>query len=119
MTDSLYVLERYGAEVVKATEHEFMRGWRMNQVLASRAFKYQIQEAPSTEEMLREVSLIGDAEERTPEEEQLFQEVKNKLKHAFLTGISPIIRAAEIAADEELMERLAILKERRAREQNS
>ena len=111
VTDRLYVLEPDGTEGVKATEHEFMRGWRMDQVLASRAFKYQIEAAPSTEEMLRKVSSIGDAKDRTPEEEQLLQEVKNKLKHAFLTGTSPIERIAEIAAEEELITRLAKLKE--------
>ena len=110
VTDRLFVLETSGTDGVKATEHEFMRGLKMDQVLASRAFKYQIQEAPSTEEMLRKVSLIGDAGKRTEEEEKLFQEIKNKLKHAFLTGTSPIERIAEIEADEELMERLAKLK---------
>ena len=111
VTDRLFVLETSGTEGVKATEHEFMRGLKMDQVLASRAFKYQIQEAPSTEEMLRKVSQIGDAEERTEEEEELFQEIKNKLKDAFLTGTSPIERLAEIEADEELMERLAKLND--------
>ena len=111
VTDRLFVLEPSGTKGVKATEHGFMRGLKMDQVLASRAFKYQIQEAPSTEEMLRKVSLIGDAEERTEEEEKLFQEIKNKLKYAFLTGTSPIERIAEIEADEELMERLAKLKD--------
>ena len=111
VTDSLYVLEPYESEGVKATEHEVMRGWRIDQVLASRAFKYQIQSAPSAEEMLRKVSSIGDAKERTEEEEELFQKVKNELKHAFLTGTSPVERAAEIAADEELKMRLARLKQ--------
>ena len=117
VTDRLYVLEPYGTEGVKATEHEFMRGWRMDQVLASRAFKYQIEAAPSTEEMLRKVSSIGDAKERTPGEEELFQEIKKKLKHAFLTGTSPIERIAEIEAEEELMKRLAKLEEWHSREQ--
>ncbi len=116
-TDGLYVLEPYGAEGVKATEHEFMQGWRMDQVLASRAFKYQIEVDPSTEKMLRKVSSLGDAKDRTPEEEQLFQEIKNKLKHAFLTGTSPIERIAEIEAEKELIKRLDKLTERHSREQ--
>ncbi len=89
----------------------------MDQVLASRAFKYQVQEASSTEEMLRKVSQIGDVDERTEEEKKLFEEIKNKLKHAFLTGTTPIERIAEIEADKELMERLAKLKERNSGEQ--
>ena len=89
----------------------------MDQVLASRAFKYQIAVASSTEEMLRKVSSLGDAKDRTPEEEQLFQEIKNKLKHAFLTGTSPIERIAEIEAEEELIKRLDKLTERHSREQ--
>ena len=34
VTDRLYVLEPHDAEGVNATEHDFMRGWRMDQVLA-------------------------------------------------------------------------------------
>ena len=89
VTDNVYVLESSGTEGVKATTHEFMRAWRMDQILASRAFKYQIQLAPSTETMLRAVSAIGDAEDRTPEEEQIYQDVKETLKHAFLMGTTP------------------------------
>ena len=116
VTDNLYVLEPHPAEGVKACSHEFMRGWRMDQVLASRAFKYQIEAAPSTEEMLQTLSSIGDARERTPEEERLFQEVKEKLKHAFLSGTSPFERIVEMEADKELMKRLAKLKERNSKE---
>ena len=117
VTDKLFVLEA-GSGGVKATEHEFMRGLKMDQVLASRAFKYQIQGAPSTEEMLRKASMIGDAEQRSEEEEELFQEIKNKLKHAFLTGTWPIERAAEIEGQEELIERLSKLRDRGTLEQD-
>ena len=59
--------------------------------------------------MLRTVSSIGDAKERTPEEEQVFQEVKEKLKGAFLSGTSPIERIAQLEAENELMQRLTKL----------
>ena len=118
VTDRLYVLELHNAEGVQATEHDFMRGWRMDQVLASRAFKYQIQSAPSTEAMLRAVSSIGDAKERTPDQEQVFQEIKEKLKYAFLSGTSPIELIAQIEAEKELMQRLARLTDANTRAQD-
>jgi hypothetical protein len=101
-TDRLFVLESTEKEGVKASLHEFMRGWSMDQVLAPRAFKYQIQADPETERMLRIASALAEADQRTPDEERVFQEVKNKLKHAFLEGASPIERRAEIEADEQL-----------------
>ena len=81
----------------------------MDQVLASRAFRYQIQADPSTERMLRAVSEISQASHRTPEQERLFQDVKNSLKEAFLAGKSPIERIAELEADEELMKRIEVI----------
>lgn len=110
VADKLFVLEA-GDEGVVATQHEFMRGLGMDQVLASRAFKYQVGQASSTEEMLRKASMIGDAESRTEEEERLFQEIKSKLKHAFLAGTWPIERDAELDGQQEIMERLAKLRD--------
>ncbi|MDE0081289.1 MAG: AAA family ATPase [Gammaproteobacteria bacterium] len=106
VADRLYVLESHGRKGVKAEEHEFMRGLTMDQVLASRAFKYQIQASPSTESMLRAVSSIGDTIERTPEQEEVFDEVKEKLKYAFLSGMSPIERISQLEAETELIERI-------------
>ncbi|MCH8910482.1 MAG: hypothetical protein IH867_07060 [Chloroflexi bacterium] len=74
----------------------------MDQVLASRAFKYQIQADPETERMLRVASVLGGAKKRTPNEERVFQLIKETLKHAFLEGTSPIERLAEMEADEHL-----------------
>ena len=108
-SDKLYVLEAMEDGRVEGSQHEFMQGWNMDQVLASRAFRYQIGEAPSTERMLRAVSKISQASHRTPDQERLFQDVKNALKKAFLDGKSSIERIAELEADEELMERIEVI----------
>ena len=109
-SDSLCVLEAREDGRVEGSQHEFMRGWNMDQILASRAFRYQIGEAPSTERMLREVSEISQASHRTPDQERLFQDVKNALKEGFLAGKSSIERIAELEADEELMKRIEVIK---------
>ena len=108
-SDKLYVLEAREDGRVEGSHHQFMQGWNMDQVLASRAFRYQIQADPSTERMLRAVSEISQASHRTPEQERLFQDVKNSLKEAFLSGKSPIERIAELEADEELMNRIEVI----------
>ena len=108
-SDKLYVLEATEDGRVEGSQHEFMQGWNMDQVLASRAFRYQIRGAPSTERMLRAVSEISQASQRTPDQERLFQDVKNSLKRAFLDGKSHIERIAELEADEELMKRIEVV----------
>ena len=109
--DKLYVLEATKNGRVQGSEHEFMQGWSMDQVLASRAFRYQIREAPTTEEMLRIVSEISHISKPTPDQEQLFQHVKESLKTAFLDGKTRIERIAELAADEELINRIAEIRD--------
>ena len=109
-SDKLYVLEATEDGRVEGSQHEFMQGWNIDQVLASRAFRYQIRGAPSTERMLRAVSEISqEASQRTPDQERLFQDVKNSLKRAFLDGKSHIERIAELEADEELMKRIEVI----------
>ena len=105
-SDKLYVLEATEDSRVEVSKHEFMQGWDMDQVLASRAFRYQIRSDPSTERMLRKVSEISQTSHRTPDQERVFQDVKNSLKNAFLAGKSPIERIAELEANKELMNRV-------------
>ena len=102
----LFVLEAGPDRHVEVSRHEFMRGWGMDQVLASRAFKYQIEGEPATERILRFASMLGDKEHRTDEEEDLFQDVKNTLKGAFLEGKSSVERLAEIEANDDLRRRV-------------
>jgi hypothetical protein len=112
-SDRLFVLELAADGHVEASRHEFMRGWSMDQVLASRAFKYQIQASdPETERILRIASVLGESEHRTREEERLFQEVKEVLKGAFLEGTSPIERLAEIEVDDDLRRRVEKVRQR-------
>ena len=113
-SDRIYVLESEGHEGVKASIHPAMRGWSIDQVLASRAFKYQIQADPETEHLLRAASALGDADRRTPSEEVLFQKIKETLKHAFLEGTSPIERLAALEADEHIGRRIDELTKRRS-----
>ena len=108
-SDKLYVLEATEDGRVEGSQHEFMQGWNMDQVLASRAFRYQIRESPSMERMLRKVSEISQSSHPTPDQEHLFQDVKNSLKSAFLEGTSPIERLAALEADEELMRRIEVI----------
>ena len=109
-SDTLYVLESTEDGRVEGSKHEFMRAWNMDQVLASRAFRYQTRDAPSTEQMLRVASEISRAPNRTPDQERLLQDVKNSLKEGFLAGKSPIERIAELEADKELMKRVEVIK---------
>ena len=107
--DRIYVLESEDDDGVKASAHPAMRGWSIDQVLASRAFKYQIETDPETEDLLRAASALGDASQRTPSEELLFEQIKEILKHAFLDGVSPIERLAAIDADQHIRKRLGEL----------
>ena len=109
-SDTLYVLESTEDGRVEGSKHEFMRAWNMDQVLASRAFRYQTRYAPSTEQMLRVASEISRASHRTPDQERLFQDVKNSLKEGFLAGKSSVERIAELEADEELIKRIEVIK---------
>ena len=117
-TDKLYVLEPTEDGRVEVYQQESMRGYNMDQVLASRAFQYQIREAPSTEQMLKFVSEISQAPRRTPTQERLFQDVKNSLKKAFLEGKSPIERIAELEADEEIMKRVKVIMAKESKKDN-
>jgi len=62
-------------------ELEMMKGLEYDQMLASRAFDYQIGADPEVEKVLVEASkLAGKGEKRTPKESKRYQEVKNILK---------------------------------------
>jgi AAA domain, putative AbiEii toxin, Type IV TA system/AAA domain len=110
-TDRLYVLEGTEENRVQASSHEFMRGWRMDQVLASRAFKYQISSDPEIERALREASKLATKENRTPIEEQAYQTMKNVLRDSFFSSTSPIEREAELEFRKKLHDEIKRLEE--------
>ena len=78
--DGLYVLEARRDRGIRAHIHPFMRGWRMDQVLASRAFKYLIDDDPAIENMLREASDLASIEKRTTKEELRYRQLSAALQ---------------------------------------
>ena len=81
-----------------------MRGWRVDQVLASRAFKYLVDADPDVEEVLRTASqLAGKGSSRTPSEERRFLALKRRIAELdFLEGTTLVQREIE----EESLQRL-------------
>ena len=65
----------------KKHELESMKGLQWDQILASKAFDYQIGADPKVERILAEASeLAGKGDKRSPEENERYQEFKNLLK---------------------------------------
>ena len=100
--DTLYVLEARQDDHVAVTSHEFMRGWRMDQVLASRAFKYQIQTDPEVERILRRGSELAAKSNRTSKEEASYQKIKQLLQGTFYASTSSIGWDVEVETTEKL-----------------
>lgn len=93
--DKLFVLELRDGNRVTAYDHEHMKGWRMDQVLASRAFRYQIHADPEYREALRRASeLIAKSKLSQREQTQLAQ-IKKRLRGSLFTANSPIERLVE------------------------
>ena len=89
--DALFVLETSDDGHVKALPHDFMRGWSMDQVLASRAFKYQNRESdPEVARALRVGSKLAGKKALTQKEREVYKRVKLLLQDAFILGSSPI-----------------------------
>lgn len=110
-TDRLYVLESGEGGAVEASPHEFMRGWQMDQVLASRAFKYQVATDPEFERALRRGSELAAKKKRTPAEEQAYQRLKGILRDSYFSATSPIGRNAELEARQVLVDEVNRLEE--------
>jgi energy-coupling factor transporter ATP-binding protein EcfA2 len=93
--DQLCVLEATERGPVVASSHEHMKGWRMDQVLASRAFKYQVQSDPEFESTFRVASALLAKVSRSSEEERMLKSIMDKIKDSMLSGISPVEREVE------------------------
>ncbi|MHC4477625.1 MAG: AAA family ATPase [Planctomycetota bacterium] len=90
---------------VKAEELQTMQGYRFQQVLASRAFKYLCEANPALEWSIRRASELTDkGSERSQREEAEYQDLKEKLKGA------PFLRADSSAQREIEEEKLNELK---------
>ena len=100
--DYLYVLESTHQNQVQASPHEFMRGWRMDQVLASRAFRYQIQADPEYRELLELGSRLAAKKNRNQDEEQEYNRLRALLRDSIFESTSPIEREVEQEATQRL-----------------
>ncbi len=94
-SDKLFVLELQEENRVTAFDHPHMKGWRMDQVLASRAFRYQIHADPDFRETLRRGSeLLGKPQLSRAEKSELAR-IKKRIRGSFFTSNAPIQREAE------------------------
>lgn len=111
--DHLFVLEAERDEPVTCTTHEFMRGLRMDQVLATRAFKYLTDCDPVVEEMLRKASELAAKKNRTDREENLYRRINEALRPVILSdGQTLWERNLEISSHDEAMKRIRSLREK-------
>lgn len=108
--DALHVLETNADGVVECHPHEFMMGWRMDQVLASRAFKFQFHPSPDFERVYKRGSQLATQKTRNSAEKQEYAKIKERLRNVFLRATTPIGRAAEIEANEELQREMRKLE---------
>ena len=108
-TDALYVLERQLDAGVSAYPHEFMNGFRMDQVLASRAFKYQVGVDPELDELLSKLSRLT-AEGPTLEQKGEYDRVREIFKNHFLRATTPVGQAAEVEAIKDRLEEIRALE---------
>jgi len=85
---------------VQVEELETMQGYRFEQVLASRAFKYLCEENPALEWSVKRASELADkGKHRSEDEEKEYRRLKEELKQSpFLGADTPIER--EIEAEE-------------------
>ncbi len=110
--DALFVLEGVAKGGVTAASHEFMIGWSMDQVLASRAFKYQMPTSSEYDDALRVASALLYKRRRTPEEEHVLRNMTERVNDARLIGISPVERRAETIDEAHVSDQIAGLEEK-------
>jgi predicted ATP-binding protein involved in virulence len=94
--DKLFVLELGDENRVTAYDHEHMKGWRMDQVLASRAFRYQVHAADNEfrQALVRGSELLAK-EKLSPTEEKELSRIKHDLHGTFFDSNSPIQHEVE------------------------
>jgi len=113
--DKLFICEPSDEDstLVQVSEHETMQSYRFEQVLASRAFKYLIEENPALEEAIKRASILKDkGDKRTTKEQQEYKKLKKALKGSpFLKATTSVQREIE---EEELRE----LKSKEAEAEN-
>lgn len=97
--DKLVYLELVNGKSVSFDELPSMRGWRVDQVLASRAFDYIVTTDTEMNELLRRASRLASKRgERSPSEELEYQDLKTRIaSHLIPEGETAIER--EIQAE--------------------
>jgi len=113
--DKLFICEPSDEDstLVQVSEHETMQSYRFDQVLASRAFKYLIEENPALEEAIKRASILKDkGDKRTLKEEEEYKKLKEDLKG------SPFLKATTSVQREIEEEDLKELKSKEAEAEN-
>lgn len=101
--DELLCLERSEEGTVNAIRMESMRLQRVDQILASRAFKYLIDEDPAVERVLKIASILAGKPERTPDEESTYKQLSDGLRDLlFVEGQTLVERRLELKQDDDL-----------------
>ena len=96
--DRLYYAERTKDKGIKYEKLPHLRGRRVDQILASRAFKYVITDSETeVDENLRKASYLMDkGENRSPQEEREYQRLKTLIARSLiLKAESPIERQVQ------------------------
>jgi energy-coupling factor transporter ATP-binding protein EcfA2 len=100
-TDKLILCESSeDSGIVNVEELETMQGYRFEQVLSSRAFKYLCEENPTIERAVQRASELADkGTKRSKDEEKEYQRLKEELRRSPFLGADTSIER-EIEAEE-------------------
>lgn len=109
--DKLFVLELQDNNRVTAYDHEHMKGWRMDQVLASRAFRYQIHADPDFRKGLRRGSELLGKPKLSREEKSELARIEKRIRGSLFKSNTPDDRAAESKARKALHEEIKRLEQ--------
>ncbi|MCO6437305.1 MAG: AAA family ATPase [Phycisphaerae bacterium] len=94
--DKLFALELQECNRVTAFDHPHMNGWRMDQVLASRAFRYQIHADPQFRNGLRRASELLAKKTLTQAERRQLKRIRDRIEDSLFTSNSPVERDVEL-----------------------
>jgi hypothetical protein len=109
--DELVCLERSEQGAVSAIRMESMRLQRVDQILASRAFKYLIDEDPAVERVLKVASILAGEPNRTPEQETTYRKLSDGLKDLLIVeGQTLEERRLELRQDDALRDKIRELE---------
>lgn len=115
--DALAVLSLMPGNRVEASEAGFMKGWRMDQVLASPAFRSLIDSDPVVEEMMKEASELAGKTDRSEEEDRRYRQICESLRPVLLSdGQTLFERKLELSKYDEVRRKVVDLRDQLRRE---